>query len=263
MSIAEKYDGFIFDLDGTVYRGDNLIAGADHTINYLKENNKKVIFISNKTTGSASDYYNILKNYGVNAELNEIVTATITIRKYLSSLHAGQTFYAIGEDLFIREITDGGLKYSDNPGDVDIVLITLDRYITPEKITTAASALMRGARFFAANIDMTCPVEDGEIVDAGTTINDLEQRTNRRLEDHFGKPSMYMMREISERISIPKEKLLLLGDRLETDIKMANSYGIDSALVSTGVSHARLSDNSVKPTYYLNSVYDLLTAECR
>ena len=76
---------------------------------------------------------------------------------------------------------------------IDIVIITLDRTLNYTKLEIAANALDNGARFYAANIDNTCPVERGEILDAGATISALEKRTNRKLEKHFGKPSKYMM----------------------------------------------------------------------
>lgn len=258
MTIAEKYDGFIFDLDGTVYRGDILVPNAEVTINSLKENSKRLIFISNKTTGSIEEYCSILKNFGCNVNESEIVTSTVTIKKFLSENHAGNYFFAIGEEKFIGEICAAGLHYSEDPEVIQLVLVTLDRFICEEKIAIAAEALSRGAGFYAANIDMTCPVEGGEIVDAGTTIKELNRRTGRTLQDHFGKPSNYMMKEITGRMNVAKDKCLLIGDRLETDVAMANAFGIDSALVSTGVKYAPGEFAHIRPTYYFDSVFDIL-----
>lgn len=258
MLLSDKYDGFIFDLDGTIYRGNDLIPNAEHTINGLKEKGKKVIFISNKTTGSVADYCRLLTKLGINTILDEIVTASITIKRYLTDNHQGEHFYAIGEEIFISEIEAGGLKFSEDPGKVSLVLITLDRQLSELKIQKAARALENGARFFAANIDMTCPVEGGEIPDAGYTIGELGRLTGRMLEKHFGKPSFYMMDEVTKRMNISSDKCLLVGDRLETDIAMANHYGIDSALVSTGIRYNSF-QGDIKPTYHLNSVYDIIT----
>ena len=256
--LFEKYEAFIFDLDGTVYRGSNLIPGADDTINRLKELNKKMVFISNKTTGNVKDYYEFLSGGGLNIYENEIVNATVVIKKFLVKNFPGKTFYAIAEKIFIDEISESGLTYSENPENIEIVIVTLDRTLNYNKLEIAARALENGAKFFAANIDDTCPVDDGEVLDAGSTISALEKRTHRKLELHFGKPSEFMFEEIKNNLKSDLSKTLLIGDRLETDIALGAIFGIDTALVSTGVKHFRNNSNGYSPTYHINSIADLI-----
>lgn len=256
--MIEKYDAFIFDLDGTIYKGNKLIPNADVTVNKLKELKKEVIFVSNKTTGSINDYFNFLKNKGINIIENEIINSTIVIINYLLNNHPQKKFFAVGEQSFINELSEAGIEYSDNPDLIDIVIITLDRELNYNKLETAAKALEKGAKFFAANIDNTCPVEDGEVLDAGSTISALEKRTHKKLEKHFGKPSEFMIDEIKRRLKINGDKVLLIGDRLETDILMGNLLGVDTALVATGVTNYPNGNEDIHPTYYLNSVYDLI-----
>jgi phosphoglycolate/pyridoxal phosphate phosphatase family enzyme len=258
LSLSEKYDYFIFDLDGTIYRGEHLIPRADEVINHLKFVGKKVVFVSNKTTGTAKDYYNLLKNWGLNIEEKEIINSTIVVTNYLKQNFNSDKFFAIGEDSFINEIEKSGLKYSTEPEEIKIILITLDRTLNYQKLEIAACSLENGARFFAANIDDTCPVENGEVIDAGSTISALEKRTHRKLELHFGKPSEFMFNEIQNRLQLIPSQTLLIGDRLETDIKMGNKFGIDTALVSTGVKYFPNGTENIVPTYQLNSVFDLL-----
>jgi len=253
----KNYNSFIFDLDGTIYRGSNIIPDADKTINHLKRLGKRIVFISNKTTGSVKDYFNFLKGQGLEIELNEIINSTIVLSKYLNKNHFGKNFYAIGEKTFIDEIVSVGLNYSDNPEEIDILLVTLDRTLNYEKLEIAARSLEKGARFFAANIDDTCPVDNGEVLDAGATISALEQRSHRKLEINFGKPSEFMMNEVKEKIG-DLTKALLIGDRLETDIAMGNSFGLDTALVLSGVKNFPNGNENIKPTYLLNSVFDLV-----
>ena len=258
MNFLEKYDYFIFDLDGTIYRGEHLIPNADKVINHLKLLNKKVVFVSNKTTGTALDYYDLLKNWGLNVEANEIINSTIVASNYLSKNFSRETFFAIGEESFINEIEKSGLKFSIIPEEINIILITLDRTLNYNKLEIAARALENGARFFAANIDDTCPVEDGEVIDAGSTISALQKRTHRKLELHFGKPSELMFNEIKNRLECIPAKTLLIGDRIETDIMMGYKFGIDTALVNTGVKYFPNGTDNAVPTYQLNSVFDLL-----
>lgn len=256
--IIEKYDGFIFDLDGTIYLDDKIILHADLVINKLKELGKKLVFISNKTTGSIEEYYHFLRSNEISVLKDEIITSTLSIKKYLSAEFKSHNFYAIGESQFINEITNCGLTYCENPNKVDIVIITLDRTLNYTKLEIAAKSLDNGARFFAANIDDTCPVEKGEILDAGATISALEKRTHRKLEQNFGKPSRYILDEAFKKLKIPRNKCLIIGDRVETDIAMGNIFDIDTALVSTGVGNNGNSSTIYKPTYKLNSVADLL-----
>ena len=259
--LFEKYEAFIFDLDGTVYRGSHLIPDADKAINRLKELNKKMVFISNKTTGSVRDYYEFLSDGGLNISENEIVNATVVIKKYLQKNFPGKTFYAIAEKIFIDEISESGMVFSENPEEIEIIIITLDRTLSYSKLEVAARALENGAKFFAANIDDTCPVDDGEVLDAGSTISALEKRTHRKLELHFGKPSKFMFEEIKNNLE---------SDLTKTDIALGAKFGIDTALVSTGVKHffeesrgffginGNHNSNGYSPTYHINSIADLV-----
>jgi len=245
-------------LDGTIYRGSRIIPNADKTINHLKELGKKIVFVSTKTTGSVGDYYQFLKSNGLNIAEEEIVNSTVIIKKYLTENFKTSRFFAVGEKVFINELVDAGLKYSEDANQVDILLVTLDRTITYEKLETAARALENGAKFFAANIDDTCPVDNGEVIDAGSTISALEKRTHRKLEKHFGKPSDYMFNEVKSRLNVDLSKVLLIGDRLQTDIAMGNKFGVDTALVATGVKFFPNGADNIVPTYKINSVFDLL-----
>jgi len=257
-NILEKYDSFIFDLDGTIYRGEHLIPGADKVINYLKSVGKKIVFVSNKTTGTISDYYLLLKTLGLNIEEREIITATLVAKNYFIKNYNSLKFFAVGEETFIKEIEEAGLKFSNDPKEINILLVTLDRTFDYRKLETAAQALENGAKFFAANIDDTCPVDNGEVLDAGSVISALEKRTHRKLELHFGKPSSFMFDEIKRRLNPDLTKTLLIGDRLETDIAMGNNFGVDTALVATGVKNFKSSSDGYFPVYHLNSIVDLI-----
>lgn len=258
MAANKKYNAFIFDLDGTIYNGLTLIPGAVVTVNKLISINKKIVFVSNKTTDSANDYYKFLKLSGMNVHQDMFITATETITEYLKNNFKNEYFFAIGETKFISAVESAGINFSVDPEKIKVVIITLDRNVTFEKLEIAARALERGAKFFAANIDDTCPVEDGEITDAGSVISALQKRTKRNLEDHFGKPSAYMFQKVMQKLKSKPEETILIGDRLETDIAMANFNNIDSVLVNTGVKKTELNGKSFTSDYKINSVAELL-----
>lgn len=261
--MLNKYNSFIFDLDGTIYTEEKLIPGADRIINYLKEKRKKIVFISNKTTGSSHDYFLLLKSFNIKVHQDEIINSSVVIKKFLKNNFSGKTFFAIGEKRFIEEIEREGLVFSKDPDKIEIVIITLDRTLNFDKIEIAARSIEKGARFFAANIDNTCPVLDGEITDAGVTISALEKRTHKKLELHFGKPSKFMFDEIKSKLKTDNSKILLVGDRLETDIAMGNIFGIDTALVATGIKNVKNGNSNIKPTYQIPSVASLLDKSFR
>ncbi len=258
--LIEKYNGFIFDLDGTLYRGNKVIENADKVINEIKKLGKKIVFVSNKTISSIDDYYQFLTENNFNISKNEFVTSTIVTKNSLKKNYSGKNFFAIGEDYFINEIKSVGLNFTKDHNNVDILLITLDRNLNQNKIEIAVNCLRKNAKFFASNIDNTCPIEGGEIWDAGLTISKLEKMTNKTLEINFGKPSELMMNEILNKLNLPKDQILLVGDRLETDILMGNNFNIDTVLVSTGVKNVEKKFLNIQPKYVLNSVYDLLNS---
>ena len=258
--LFHKYDFFIFDLDGTIYRGNKIIPLAAETINQLKRLGKKFVFVSNKTTESDFDYYNFLKDSGFDIQVDQIISATTVIKNYVRKNFPRTKFFAIAEEKFIEELSNESLLFTTDPQQIKIVIVTLDRAFNDDKLEIAAKAIQLGALFFAANIDETCPVENGEVMDAGSIISRLEKRTKRKLELHFGKPSKFMIDEIRNRVNFEEEKTLIIGDRLETDIAMGKLMRIDTALVTTGVKNSFNGNNHITPTYYFNSVADLLSS---
>lgn len=256
--IISKYSKFIFDLDGTIYRGENIIPGATETINYLKSIEKSILFISNKTTGTVKEYYNFLISFGLNISESELINSTLTTKSYLKQNHKTEPFFAVGEKTFLDELISEGLVFSNDPDKIKILIVTLDRTLNYEKLEIAAKALENGAHFYAANIDDTCPVDGGEVMDAGSTISALEKRTHKKLEKHFGKPSDFMIEEIKRYFKDDLSDAIIIGDRLETDILMGNKMQIDSVLVASGVKFFSNGNTDIKPTYHLNSVLDLI-----
>lgn len=256
-NLAENYKGFIFDLDGTIYLENKMINGAVETINYLIDKRKHLLFVTNKTTHTKDEYAKFLNDNGVSVSSEQILTATDNIVKYLKSERSKKKFFAVAESKFIEELQNSELEYSENVEDIEIIIITLDRNYSEKKFKIAKNALTNGAEFFAANIDSTCPMIEGEIKDAGLIISDLERETGKKLQKHFGKPSQIMIEVIENKIQHKKSNYLLLGDRLETDILMGNKMEMDTALVRSGI----VNDFSVavtQPNFIIESIKEIL-----
>ncbi len=244
-------------MDGTIYLENKMIDGATETLNYLIANKKHILFVTNKTTHTKVDYAKFLKNNGVSIPLNNILTAANNCTNFLKQNRSGKNFYAIAEDVFIDTIKNAGLVFTKNHEDIDIIVVSLDRKYSKRKFEIAKKALLNGAEFLAANIDNTCPVIEGEIIDAGIIISDLEKETGKILLQHFGKPSEYMISTIITNLKYKKSDYLLVGDRLETDILMGNIMELDTMLVNSGVFNSIENKNNT-PTYNATSIKELL-----
>src|SRR5699024_3065845 len=125
-----------------------------------------------------------------------------------------------------------------DPGGIDAVIVAFDRTLDYRKLNTAYQALMAGAHFYATNGDKMCPMPGGGIPDAGGTIAALQHMTGRTLDLLAGKPSTLIMEVALERLGLPAERCMMVGDRLETDILMGQQAGMYTAAVLTGVATA-------------------------
>ncbi|MEW5718762.1 MAG: HAD-IIA family hydrolase [Chloroflexota bacterium] len=242
-----RVDGFIFDLDGTIYLGEAALPGAVECVRELRQRGKKIIFVSNKPLAPRADYAAKLTRLGIPTPETEIITSAYVLARHLATTAPRLVLYVVGEEYLIDEFKAHGLKVAPefwdqdpkeliDPQGIDAVVVAFDRTLTYRKLNTAYQALCRGARFFATNADKTCPMPGGAIPDAGAIIAALEHITGRKLELLAGKPSSLMMQVAANLLDLPPQRCLITGDRLETDIRMGQDAGMLTAVVLTGVS---------------------------
>ncbi len=253
------YQGYLFDLDGTVYLGDHLIPGADRALGALRAAGKRIAFISNKPLGRASEYAEKLRRLGVPAADEEVINSPVALRLYLQQADLGRRVLVIGEEPVREELLRGGFELVEDPAQAEIVVVSWDRTVTYDRLNAALEALRAGARFVATNPDVTCPLPGGrEALDAGSFIALLEAACGRRVEAIAGKPSPLMLQVIMQRWGLEAGDCLLLGDRLETDLELGRRAGTAVALVLTGVTtREHLGEWPAQPDYVLESVADL------
>jgi phosphoglycolate/pyridoxal phosphate phosphatase family enzyme len=252
------YRGFIFDLDGTVYLGEDVIPGAPEVIDALRQRGCGVVFVSNKPLQPRQAYAEKLSRLGIPAGAEDVINSSQVLARYLSGEMAGATLFVIGEPPLIQELAAAGFAFSEEPDEIDVVVASFDRTFDYRKLNTGYQALRLGARFLATNADRTCPVTGGEIPDAGAIIGALEGCSARQVELVVGKPSPLIVELALERLRVSPEVCLLVGDRLETDIVMGQLAGMDTALVLTGVTRREyLREATVRPKYVLASIAQL------
>lgn len=247
--------GYLFDLDGTVYRGEHLLDGAKHAITTLRSRGRRLLFVSNKPLHSRLDYASKLSQLGIPACEEDVINSSYVLATCLARRSPSARVFVIGEAPLLSELERAGLVLCDAPAQIDYVVAAFDRTFTYDKLNIGFQALRRGAHFVATNADRTCPVEDGEVPDAAAVIAALESTSGRELEKVFGKPSPEMVRVALDRLGVPAERCTMVGDRLETDIAMARENGLRSILTLTGVTTPdALEASALQPDYIVNNL---------
>ncbi|MEW5866722.1 MAG: phosphoglycolate/pyridoxal phosphate family phosphatase [Bacillota bacterium] len=260
------FEGYILDLDGTVYRGERLVPGARDVVCTLRAAGKRVVFLSNKPIETRTDYAAKLTRLGIPTEVDDVINSSLVMARYLADHAPGCRAYVIGEAPLVDELRGAGIEVVEDPVGsgtrVEYVVIAFDRTFTYAKLNCALQAVRCGARLVATNADKTCPVEGGEIPDAAGMIGAVEGTTGRKVELVVGKPNPMMLETASRRLGLKPNQCLMVGDRLETDVLMGKLAGMTTALVLTGVTRREdLSQAHVQPDYVLDSIADMLQPE--
>ena len=201
------FKGFIFDLDGTVYRSDKLIPGADHVIRLLRESGRKVVFLSNKPIQTREDYAAKLTRLGIPTQPDEVINSTLVMTNYLKKNAPQAKLFVVGETPFIEELKRAGFAITEEPKEIEYVVVAFDRTFDYRKLNIAYQAIKLGAHFIATNPDRTCPVEGGEIPDCAGMIAAIEAVTEKKVEIIVGKPSPIMIQTALDVYGIKTRRL--------------------------------------------------------
>lgn len=223
------FGGYVFDLDGTVYLGDELLPGAKETLGELKRLSR-VVYLTNKPLQMPADYAAKLTGLGVETLSEEVVSSTDALLLYLGRYAPGARLFIIGEPPLVRLLTAAGYEVVGEADGVDVVVVSFDY----AKLQVAFDAVRAGARIVATNPDAYCPTPDGGLPDCAAMLAAVEASTGTSAEAIVGKPSHHMAGALLDRLGVPGRNTLLIGDRLATDVRMAKEAGMSGALVLTG-----------------------------
>ena len=253
------YDAYVFDLDGTVLLGETLLPTAGETIGRLRALGKRTLFLTNNSTSSHANYAEALTAMGLPTPPSDVVNSTLVLIDHLATVAPGARLMVIGERPLVNALAAAGFVIVDDPRRTDVLVASFDRTFDYAKLQRAFDAVRAGARFFATNGDRYRPTPDGGQPDAASVIAAIEACTDVRCEAIVGKPSLVTSRYILDRLMMPPDRCLVVGDRLETDVKMALDAGMPAALALTGAtSPAAALSSSILPTYMLQRLSDLL-----
>jgi HAD superfamily hydrolase (TIGR01457 family) len=223
----------IFDLDGTLYKGKRAIDGASDTLERLRSEGIRTIFLTNAATRSRESMAQKLVGMGIRASREEMYCSSYFLARYLKDNHDGKKVFVVGEQGILDELDGAGVEHVDRGA--DIVAVGLDRRFTYEKLAKALAELQNGAMLVASNKDGTFPTEEGLMPGAGSIVASVETASGKEAYV-VGKPNCYGLEIIKRDCGLSNEEIMIVGDRLDTDIKFAKRCGIRSALVLSGVS---------------------------
>ncbi len=258
-SIASRYQAFVFDLDGTILLGETLLPTAARTISELRSQGRTLLFLTNNTTARATEYACKLTRLGLPVEAEEVVTAAHVLIELLRRDMPQARLMVLGERALVMELELAGFVVSDEIAETDVVIASFDRGFGYEKLKRAFRAVRAGARLIATNADRFRPTPEGGEPDAAAIIAAIEASSGSSCEAIVGKPSEAMTRYLLKRLKADPSRCLLVGDRLETDILMANNAGFASALVLTGATSIDEAESSaIAATYILRSLAEIL-----
>lgn len=263
------YDAYVFDMDGTIYLGDELLPGAKRLIEGLHSLGKPVRYLSNNPTKDPEEYSEKLDMLGMPTPIEEIANTVVTTTRWLQMHYPDATVYPISEEPLKRALAKAGIKMSENPEEIDIVIASYDRTFEYRKLQIAFDAIWFHKRAFliTTNPDKFCPFPGGRgEPDAAGIVAAIEATTGTKLKANMGKPEAAMLEAALGDLDVDPKNCMMVGDRLGTDIGMAINTGMASTLVLTGDStleEAEALDKSHQPTYVLNRVDHLIPESIR
>ena len=256
-SMRTPYEAAILDLDGTVYLGDHLIDGVDGSIATLRDVVGTVLFLTNKAIARRQDYSEKLRGLGVDATVDDVINSGWVTAQYVRETYPDREAFVVGEVPLLDEFHEAGVETTtERPG--DLVVASMDREFDYEALDIALRTLDGDAPFLATNPDRTCPTQDGSIPDAAGMIGAIEGVTGETVDAVLGKPSPRMIETALDRVGVDPERCLMVGDRIETDIRMGERAGMTTVLVLSGVTDRETIDAvDVEPDFVLDSLADV------
>lgn len=235
MAPADRFDGFLVDLDGVVWVGRELIPGAIEALCELDEAGKEVVFVTNNPAREPATYVERLRDAGVPAGEDRVVTAGVVTAR-LAAERAGPegTAFVIGAPAFHESAAEAGLVLLDGEAGrgADAVLVSGHRGFDYEELLTATLALQNGAALFATSHDPTLPMPGGAWPGTGSILAAVETASGARAKIG-GKPERHLFDQARARIG-DAQRVAMVGDRVSSDIEGGRRAGLTTILVLSG-----------------------------
>lgn len=252
--IAKK--AFICDMDGVIYHGNNLLPTVPNFVEWLNENDKQYLFLTNSSERSPRELAQKLARMGLEVGEEHFYTSALATASFLASQTPGGSVYVIGEPGLMNALYEAG--FSMNDVDPDYVVFGETRALSYEKIRHAVRLVQNGAKLIGTNPDLTGPDESGIVPACRALISPIEMTTGKNAY-FIGKPNPLMMRHALKRLQCTKQETALIGDRMDTDIIAGIESEIDTILVLSGVSSREtINQFPYRPKFVLENVGEVV-----
>ncbi len=250
----KEFKAWLFDGDGVLYLLNQRIKGGKELINHLRSERKLIYLISNNSTKTLDQYVSKLQTMDIHIPKENIITSAYVTAEYLAKNYDFKFVFAVGEGGLTDALVSNNFLITDEIDKIEAVIVGMDRAFTYRKAEIASRAILRGAKFFATNPDKSFPTPEGLSPGAGAMIATINATTEQKPEIIFGKPNKYLFEKALSLSGLQKEEVVMVGDRIDTDILGATNNGIHSILVRTGVSSDKPIDilKSEMNTYGVN-----------
>lgn len=283
-ALVDKYDTYLFDCDGVIWIGNQILPQVKETIELLQSKDKKPIFVSNNSTKARSEYIDKLAGFGIkNVELGQIINSAYSTAIYINDvlkLSKDKTIWVLGAEGLCKELQSFGYKtlgckeLAKTVPEADLNIDHIDKLIDPNvgcvvagldfdisylKLSLTLQYLLnKDIPFIATNIDSTFPYGKTKLLGAGSIVDTVAYASGRKPDAICGKPNSGMMDSILTHHNLDKDKTIMIGDRLNTDMRFGSVNGIDTMLVLTGIEvEDSVKDGHADVTYYASKLGDL------
>jgi NagD protein len=248
--------GFIIDMDGVIYHGNILLPGVNEFLAWLEVTGKKYLFLTNASERTPKELQEKLKRLGINVGEDHFYTSALATASFLASQKPNGSAYIIGDAGLIHAMYSVG--YTINNINPDYVVVGETHGYNFEKIEIAVNLVLKGARLIGTNADISGPIENGITPSTKALVAPIEIATGKKAY-FVGKPNPLMMRIALKRLGVKREEAIVIGDRMDTDIRSGLESEIDTLLVLSGITDRDEIDKfPYRPHYVLNGIIDLV-----
>lgn len=247
--------GFLIDMDGVIYRGKQLIPGADRFVGRLLAEEIPFAFLTNNSQRTRRDVATRLVRMGIPVDEGHIFTCAMATARFLALQKPGGTAFVIGEGGLLQALHKNGYAIVDD--DPDYVVVGEGRTFNMEIVEAAVRMILRGSKLIATNLDPNCPTAHGLRPGCGAIVAMLEAATGLSAFS-VGKPSPVMMRSARKELGLATDETIMIGDTMETDILGGVSMGYRTVLVlSGGTERHDLARYAYRPDHVVESIASL------
>ncbi len=257
----KNIDLFLFDMDGTLYLGNQLFSFTKELLRTIREKGKQYLFMTNNSARSVVDYVAKLERLGIAAAREDFITSSQATIWYLQRHHADAVLYVCGTESLKAELREAGFAVTEDTEEATCIVMGNDTELTFKKLDDVSRMLCtREMPYIATNPDWVCPMEYGSVPDCGSFCEMIFRATGKR-PIFIGKPEALMPELAMERMGVSKERTAVVGDRIYTDIKSGINAGTVSILVMSGeTTEAILQASEDKPDLVLQDGGEIVKA---